>query len=347
MKKIICSILALIFCITPALFLSGCGDKKDFWIETSEKIVSFEQNENYSFILQVPNGETEEYGIYSGFNNQIKIATLVSPKYKDLKHTYNKLLEQSLRPYNDYKSSFGNTPTYLTDKNKKQIKNYYTDFNESLQSFENECISFTSAYNHFNQNVTSDLDGTFATQKLNEFKNSFYNLILKALDLSTHSLNLYTNCYQNLGYTKTDDETVNVPAGNEKLANNVILINFINCYLQVEFAPYNGVCMEEKQFPEFSNFVNIAYLNKDKSPNGNLENYVLWHNQYEFMKNEFEVFLNSLNNFSVSEYVKNYNKNTTNFLNENPESEIYFNIFENAKNTVFVNIITTTNNIFA
>ena len=338
MKKIISLVILIVFCLTPVVILSGCN-KNDIWITAYQNVTEFTEKTENNYI-----DFYAEQHINIQYNQELTNAIETYESYKDLKDVYAFSLEHSLNTLK-YTNSFQFEPVYL-DNSKKEIKNSFENFNKTFDSFKKQVEIFNKDHNYFNEKITNEFENDFSNQKLKDYKISYYNLILKAIDLSQATLDVYMTSYQNINLIDN-----NIPVGNEELANNIILLNFVKVYVETELTAFGGIAEQNAVSDDIKNIIidlnsNKKDLNKPTDDVA-IANYNIWLNQYEFFTNEFDKFFLCLENFSLKEFKNSYNSDENTFLTENPDQEVYYNTYKNAKNSIFAHIQQKTNALFA
>ena len=334
MKKILIFVMIMVFCLTPVTLFSGCNKNENFWEVTYNNVLQFNNNEKYSFVNNATQLSYNQI-ISDEINNSESV-------YSSLQSVYNNISVESLRVFNKYKNSLQIKPSYLNDKNSKTLKKYFEEFDKSFEKFVGSCDNFIEAQNYFNTNVTQDLNGDFALQKLKDYKRNYYNFILDSVYLSESLLNLYVNCYQSI---ETDQDVV--LSGSELLANYSIMLQLTKAYVYTELMPFDGLVQQTRLSNDIYSYINTLALNIEKQPSENLVlEYKNWVNQYQMFNNEFNKFFTSVENISLKALAKEYNYNEENYLAENQDIANYYLTYNNAKTIAFPHIVNTTNKLF-
>ena len=303
MKKVITFLLVVVLCLTPCLLLVGCDKDETYWKTTHEKIEAFTNDTQYEFI-----------------NNEL-----------DLTSTYNQALIFALKPFNTYKNSLQVKPFYLTEKNNKQIKKYFEDFNEKFNNFTNECNNFISAKQTFNSLVYENLQQDFCLQKLKDYKRSYANLITCSLEISESILSLYNNCY--LSYEKQNQTVAeNAPL----LFNYEFMLKMTKLYVSTEILEFDKLSKVNEYSTNIKALVIALSNNLTKQLSSEiLSAYDYCLENYNIFNNEIKMYTDCLDKLSLDKLLA---LGTDTYLNENPDLIPYYNSFTNLNNLILPHI---------
>lgn len=328
MKKYLTILLVFVLCLSPVLFFAGCDKDETFWTTTYQKIENFNKNKSYEFVnLELDLTNTYNQAIIQEINT-------VNSEYSSLKTQYNQDLIYSLKIFNKYKNSLQVKPFYMTDKNTKDVRKKFEDFNNQFDLFVEECNAFNLAKETFNIQVTENLQEDFCLQKLKDYKRSYHKFILSAIDTSQSLLNLYKSCY--LNYDMPTETTIeeNAPA----LLNYEYTLKFTKAYVNITLSEFGGLYNSQlKTAQDIKGYVLELVGNIEKQNcNEIVANYKSCFEDLNTFNTEFNNFFVCLDKLDI-EKVEQINNDD--YLAENPDLVPYYNAYNNIKNNVFPHIV--------
>lgn len=332
MKKflsfILCASLLLV-----SVIMSACNDDKTYW-ETSYKNISQTlAEEKYTFVFDQSKMQRKD---------NIKTACETNENFKMLVEVYDFCFYQSIGFVKTYYQGLQIKPINLDDKNSKNIKREFENFDNQFESFKKSCNAFLDANATFNNALdepSEQLGDGFSVQKLKEFEREYSNFINQTLALCDSFESLYKVCYldiNNAESTSLGDKIIFV--------NNALKIKMLKLFVKIELEAVDGVCTG--LHTNLKDQITKIDQNTSKQISTTAK-YGDWLGKNVLFENEYNNAFASTNNFEFKSYVCDSNCNAQNYLNKhNQTSNAYMQTFDDFTKQVLPYFVDLTSNLF-
>lgn len=290
--------MLIVICI-PIFF--ACNNNSTLWLTTNTIITNFLNNSDFG---DYSNGDIT-------FSSSLELKRdEANSQFYDLTY-YENILGSCFTNAKKHYGSFAITPIY----NLSQATSLCTQVNNALVDFVGEIETFNLAKQTF-LSATDNLtyNNVVAISKLNIFKTSFYNLILKANAFNKS----FTSAYEKLYGTEISSETATASGVYNKVAE--VYSNLIGTYITYAFTEFNGNCTDGNDF-----YNKLLELKTElASSECSTTNFASWLTYYESFESEKSMFLTALANIdltadneSPSELQQQYLNKIERFVNTN------------------------------
>lgn len=333
MKKflsfILCASLLLV-----SVIMSACNDDKTYW-ETSYKNISQTlAEEKYAFVFDQSKMQRKD---------NIKTACETNENFNMLVEVYDFCFYQSIGFVKTYYQGLQIKPINLDDKNSKNIKRKFENFDNQFESFKKSCDAFLDANATFNNALdepSEQLGDGFSVQKLKEFEREYCNFINQTLALCDNFESLYKVCYldiNNAEDTSLVDKIVFV--------NNSVKLKTLKLFAMVELDTFDGVCTS--LHTNIKDQIEKIAQNSTKQISASA-NYKNWLEKNQLFENEYNNVISAKDNFDLKSYMTECNCYAQVYLNKhNQTSNAYMQTFDTYTKQILPYFVDLTSNLFA
>lgn len=333
MKKILSFVLCASLLLV-SIFMYACNDNNAYW-ETSYKNISQTlSEEKYQFVFDQSKMQRKD---------NIKTACETDQNFKMLVDVYDFVFYQSIGFVKTYFQGLQIKPINLDDKNAKNIKKEFENFDNQFEIFKNSCNNFLDANTTFNNALdqpSEQLGNDYSVQKLKDFEKEYNELINQTLALCDCFESLYKVCYldiNNAENTSLGDKIVFV--------NNSLKIKTLKLFAKIELETVDGVC--SSLHTDIKDQITKLDQNNSKQIS-TTANYGDWLEKNLLFENECNNAFASTNKFEFKSYVCESNCNAENYLNKhNQTSYTFMQTFDNFIKQVLPYFVDLTSNLFA
>ncbi|MGI5842041.1 MAG: hypothetical protein ACOX6H_01945 [Christensenellales bacterium] len=297
MKKITYLLFAFLLIATSTL-LAACGKKEpdEFWTKTYTAATEFKQKEESQFVFDREASLT--------YSEQIQAAITQDPLYAELTINYEPLLKSSVEMFNMLSENLALQPA----NTKGKIKNYFTEFDEDIKSFDNSISTFLAKKTTFENSVANiDLTSDHAYLQLRTFKSAYREFLRAAESFNNSFENLFLNTYLALPTQALEQANPLLP----KLYTTVVISQLTKA--QINYLFDNTDTINKKLSTSMDLAIEILRIEL-KNPADLGENLTTNVNYfrpiYDAFINELSQFYNALKNVNLFEYSNQEDKET-------------------------------------
>lgn len=328
-----------VFCLLVFLSLSfvGCADPKEdkFYEQTNTTFNTFitEVCENADYTSGLKYGPIIE-SILTKIKND---TTFKQPEYAEklaaytqLKDIYDKIFVSSFRFLSSFKDVFNVTNP---DKIKGDTKKQYQDFEQSLADVKVSIQGISADVEELDIRVRgssiTDATSDISAQALREFKRKYIELSQELIDVCTEFLTLVEN-YVYPKYDTYKDGEGYLDLSTTQLVNQrtiIVLKSAVNtlipaiAYLNDFSGDY--ITLESDKF--FTTLDKYLALNFADETTVNVQELQNWKEIFDAYTNDTQNLYVALENVDLPEFKKEFDCDTTKYLEEHPKNIVYIN----------------------